>query len=36
MEWRKFLNNAWNNFFEKKKSEGAEFMPYLNSFAESF
>lgn len=36
MEWRKFLNNAWNNFFEKKKSEGAEFMPYLNSFAESY
>lgn len=36
MEWRKFLNNAWNNFFEKKKSEGAEFILYLNPFAESY
>ena len=35
MNWHKYLYRAWNDFYEKKKNNGEEFMPSLNSFAES-
>lgn len=36
MNWYKFLHNAWNSFFKKKKNNGEVIMPYLNSFAENY
>ena len=36
MKWRKFLYDAWNSFFEKKKNNDENFMPYLNSFTKTY
>lgn len=36
MKWHKFLYDAWNSFFEKKKNNDEEFMPYLIFFAETY
>lgn len=36
MNWYKFLHNAWNSFFKKKKNNGKVIIPYLNSFAENY
>ena len=36
MKCHKFLYDAWNSFFEKKKNNDEDFMPYLNSFAETY
>lgn len=36
MNWHKYLYKAWNDFYEKKKNNGEEFMPYLLSFARNY
>ena len=36
MDWHKYLYKAWNDFYEKKKNNGEEFMPYLLSFARNY
>lgn len=36
MNWHKYLYKAWNDFYEKKKNNGEEFMPVFFSFAKNY
>lgn len=36
MNWHKYLYRAWDDFYEKKKNIGEEFMPDLYDFAKSY
>ena len=36
MNWHKYLYKAWDDFYEKKKNIGEEFMPDLYDFAKSY